>query len=116
MKQWKIRLSINEIIENEDLTPGEVATKIREKFTTDEAKAAVKKLCGEIAEESLELIMDDLEMHTDDEADEEEIDYCLGLLYDWADDYDIWIGPSFGQKDCLDMVAEAARQQTVVGG
>lgn len=103
MRQWKIRLAINEIVESEDLTPGEVATKIREKFTNEEAKAAIEKHCGEVAAEVLDGIMDDLEMQTGDDADEDEINYCLDMLYDLADDYSIWIGPSFGQPDCLDL-------------
>lgn len=51
----------------------------------------LKDQCADV--EYVEKIIDDFECVFDD-ADQDEINYILGCLYDWADDLKVWIEPT----------------------
>jgi hypothetical protein len=95
-KNWKVKLDISaEMIalqEAEDFDP-----------SSPELKALINKLksyeqiigqkLGEDEQMNYENLVSDLEVQDDADG----FDYSAGLLYDWADDNDVWIG-SHGEE------------------
>lgn len=88
--KWKFFIDISPLLsdydENED--PGDFKNKMVELLNSK-----YDDLSSFLEEYSLmefENVIDEFRM-LDEDCDEEEVDYALNMLYDWADDNNIWL-------------------------
>ena len=109
-REWNMKLNASPAFltyeDNED--PLEFKNLILDILNTDETFEKIDLEFGEDAGYEFSTVMDEFEM-ADDEGS---IDYALELLYDWADEYGVWI-EKHGMNENLN---EAKNQCPECGG